>query len=216
MAVYWQKQQPLTVPSLTPQQRISFLRALNLIKAGTKKKKSVKKKKPTMMNIDELRVQIAIGTLKDPKAIAEVVKNCNDPKIILWASRHGRANVRVEAAKKKCLPFGIVMRLVFLDKAKTVKTAAAHSLGKVHFEKLLNLLEHIEDFPQTSLPFSETVRKIDYTVIDGPSEYRGQDVADAVQVARQTYECHQARQEVVEDMDIEEVDLVGIEEDSPF
>ncbi len=198
---------PNKLPSLTSKQKA----AMGLVQ---KKAPAKPKKKPAPMKLDELRVQIAIGTLKDPKAIAEVVKNCNDPKIVRWASRHQRATVRVEAAKKSCLPFGVAMKMVFLDKAKTVKTAAAHSLGKQHFDQLLLLLDSIEDFPQMALPFSESTNKIDYTIIDGPDEYNGEAVADAVQTARQSHEREQTASEVdIDEMEEERVDALETLED---
>jgi len=118
------------------------------------KLQKLKKKKEQTMLLDELRVQVALGVLHTPKDIAVVVNHSQDLKIIVWASRHASSVVRKVAAAKKELPFGLLLRLIFFDRATTVQSAAITTLNTYHKKALKELLFLLEDFPQLSLPFS--------------------------------------------------------------
>ena len=114
-----------------------------------------------MITLKEIQVQVATGAVSKGNEIAVLVVASDDPKAILWASRHKYAAVRVAAAKSPLIPFSQLLRLYFYDTFSTVKKACKESIQdrRQEFEQLL---EVVEEFPQLSLQLNDRNSSYDY------------------------------------------------------
>jgi len=108
-------------------------------------------KKNRKLFVEELQAQIAVGSIKSAREISTIIKFTDDKAVILWATHYKSALVRAEAAKKDNLPFGRLLRMLFFDKATSVRDAAAMTLTRNHSANLKQLFYLVEDFPQLSL-----------------------------------------------------------------
>ena len=114
-----------------------------------------------MITLKEIKVQIAIGTVLKGNEIAVLVGTSDDPKAILWASRHKYAAVRAAAAKSPLIPFSQLLRLYFYDTFSTVKKACKESIQKRR-QEFEQLLEVMEEFPQLSLQLNDRNGSYDF------------------------------------------------------
>ena len=107
-----------------------------------------------MITLKEIKIQEAIGAVSKGSEIATLVRASDDPKAILWASKHKYAAVRAAAAKSLLIPFSQLLRLYFCDAYGTVKDACKQSIQKrsQEFEQLLKVME---EFPQLSLQLGD-------------------------------------------------------------
>ena len=109
------------------------------------------------VSLDEITIQIALGTLTDPYQIAGFIVVTNDIKAIVWGSKHASSKVREAAAKNPICPFGMLVKLGLLDSSGGVQKAAREALAlrKQDFQDFLFVLE---EYPQLALPFYHTSR----------------------------------------------------------
>jgi hypothetical protein len=107
-----------------------------------------------MISLKEIQIQEAIGSAAKGNEIAVLVGASDDPKAILWASRHRYAAVRAAAAKSPLVPFAQLLRLYFCDPALIVRTACRESIQNRQ-QEFDQLLQVIEEFPQLSLQLGD-------------------------------------------------------------
>ncbi|KKL77853.1 hypothetical protein LCGC14_2030710 [marine sediment metagenome] len=103
-----------------------------------------------MITLKEIQVQEALGSVSKGSEIAILVRATEDPKAILWASRHKYGAVRTAAAESPLIPFAQLLRLYFCDSSSTVKDACKESIAERN-QEFEQLLEVMEEFPQMSL-----------------------------------------------------------------
>ncbi len=114
-----------------------------------------------MITLKEIQVQIALGVASKGSEIAVLVKASEDPKAILWASRHKYAAVRAVAAESPLIPFAQLLRLYFCDTYGTVKDACKESIQE-RGQEFEQLLEVMEEFPQMSLRLGDRNSSYDF------------------------------------------------------
>ena len=103
-----------------------------------------------MITLEEIKVQIAIGSATKNVEIATLVRASGDPKAIKWATHHKFVMVRKAAAASPLIPFTQLLRMYFCDKAMSVvETCKDRIMSRTQeFEQLLTVME---EFPQFSL-----------------------------------------------------------------
>jgi len=121
------------------------------------------------MNLDELQVQIALGTLSKKYEIATIVKTSKDYNVVIWGTKHSSFLVRKGAIKNPLCPISRLMYLAFFDKTDAGHEAlSVLETKKDHFKHLMNILE---DFPQFKLPLSyNTTENVDL-IEESPEDY---------------------------------------------
>jgi len=115
-----------------------------------------KVRKPSI-SLDELEVQIALGTLKDAYQIAGFVAVTRDAKALTWASTHSSSKVREAAVKNTHCSLGILLKLGLCDKSEGVRDAARGALT-IRSDEFKALLFVVEEYPQLALPFYHTAK----------------------------------------------------------
>lgn len=114
-----------------------------------------------MITLKEIKIQEAIGAASKGNEIATLVRASDDPKAILWASKHKYATVRAAAAESPLIPFSQLLRLYFCDTYSTVKDACKQSILKRN-QEFEQLLEVMEEFPQLSLQLGDRNSSYDF------------------------------------------------------
>ena len=120
-----------------------------------------------MIDLKEIKVQEAIGSARKGNELAVLIRATDDPKAILWASRHKYAAVRAAAAKSPLVPFSQLLRLYFCDSSSMVKEACRGSIAERQ-QEFEQLLEVMEEFPQLNLQLYD--RKGSYDFVDTMEE----------------------------------------------
>jgi len=111
------------------------------------------------MDKKELFIQIAVGSLTSPIAIADVVKHTQDRAILHWAAHHTSTVVRKAAAKNLYLPDIDFMYLSIFEDKLTVRDALKDSMYKsreLRQKSLKKTFALLEDYPQLKLDFGDT------------------------------------------------------------
>jgi len=110
------------------------------------------------MDKKELFVQIAVGSLTSPNAIADVVKFTTDRAVLHWAAHHRATIVRKAAAKNSYLSDIDFMYLSLFESKLTVKDALRDSMNRNRESRQKSLKKTfalLDDYPQLKLDFGD-------------------------------------------------------------
>ena len=130
------------------------------------------------MDKKELIIQIAVGSLSSPTAIADVIKQTADKEILHWAARHKSTVVRKAAARNKYLSDIDFMYLSIFEDKLTVRDALKESINRDRENRQKSLKKTfalLEDYPQL---------KIDFCGWDGLAEDEDEDEDTCIEIPR--------------------------------
>jgi len=121
------------------------------------------------ITIEEVKTQLALGSIQGHADIAALVKCTTNAKLVYWASKHVSAKVRKAAIRHPLCPFGMLVKICFFDRSMVVRDAAEKILQTSRKEQLEHFLNMVEEFPQISFPFHAD-EKINWESLDSEEE----------------------------------------------
>lgn len=111
-------------------------------------------KKEAFCNItlQEIQVQLAVGSLQTPQEVAAMVRISNDLDVVIWASNHRSFYVRLAAIEHDYCPFARIINAMLHDGSGKVVEAARIILKGRRKEEYAHFMTCLADYPQLSLP----------------------------------------------------------------
>ena len=111
------------------------------------------------ISLDEINVQIALGTLTKPEQIATFIEFTKDIRALIWASKHKNHKIRESAVSNPICPISILVKAGIRDKSSTVVHSAQSALED-RSKEVDDFLLVTESYPQLSFPFRDTEKVI--------------------------------------------------------
>ena len=121
------------------------------------------------ISLDEITIQVALGTLVDPYHIAGFILVTTDIKAIVWAANHASAKVREAAVRNPRCSLGLLVKLGLIDTANAVRNASREALI-LRKDEFKDFLFVVEEYPQLALSFYHTARTKTATEVPAPPE----------------------------------------------
>lgn len=103
-----------------------------------------------MITLNEIKVQIALGTADTPQQIARLIRQTTDADALEWAIKYRNTKVRAAAISNPALSIGLLLWACVFETSKTTKEVLDKTVNerRGEMECVLGVVRH---YPQLSM-----------------------------------------------------------------